>query len=66
MGSRGTRFSNPWRLLCEDDRLAGLRERVQAIDADLAELESLSEDERRENAELRDRVIDRFNRLREA
>lgn len=63
MTHRRIQFSNRHRLLTEDERLSGLRARVDAIAADLAELEAMSPDERREAADLRAGVLDKFYRL---
>lgn len=61
---RGIRFNNSNRLLVtDDDRLSELRTRVEGLASDLAELEAMSVSERREAADLRSDVLQRFKRL---
>lgn len=66
MTHRRIQFSNRHHLLTEDERLSGLRARVDDIASDLEALEAMSPDERREAAELRASVLDKFYRLGEA
>lgn len=64
MTHRRVQFSNSTKMLTTDEeRLSGLRDRVDAIADDLAELAGMSVDERREAAELRGQVLERFRRL---
>lgn len=64
MTTRRIQFSNVTRLLTTDeDRLLDLKARVDAIASDLAELETMSEEERRQAADLRNDVLERFRRL---
>lgn len=63
MTGRRLQFNNPRQLLCDTDRLSALRAKVSDIEANLAELESLSEAERRDAVELRDGVLNRFRTL---
>lgn len=61
---RGVRFNNSTRLLTEHgDRLNELRSRVDQLADDLAELEGMDVNERRQASELRSRVLQSFKSI---
>ena len=64
MARKGVRSNNSGNLLTEHgDRLSDLRSRVDQLASDLAELEDMGVNERRQASELRSRVLQTFKSI---